>query len=200
MLWFSKRPKLTKEQYEKARAYDSFKTYSKETWLKMLNDIEYIKRNMDMRDRWERGVYWCYDYNWGTSASSVEDKDESWFYNRILSLLEAIGDGWGSGYDSYEYVYRTDDLIISSKDENFKVEELDNGDLLVKETHETFASDGKTISETRVKRYDCGTWKKKTIVTKYKKQLIEDSEYDKLGAARIYCKNYEYTKDKNKWQ
>ena len=187
-MWFSKFPKLSKKQYEKAREVDEFKIHTKEEWKELLNSLINIKSKYNVRDAIEKNFYYIPFPDW---YPKDEQPTESWMYYRISGIVAYIGDGWGSGYIRSETVYITDDFVISDASGHHTFTELENGDLLVQDKIVTKKTDYKTITEIDSQRYDCGKWRKKIIDTEYKKQLIDDEDYITLKVAVKYCEDFE---------
>lgn len=194
-MWFSKHSKLSKKQYEEAREADEFKIMSRDDWKKLLYEVKDIYSKYQRQDTYEKCSFYYQSCNW---YPKDENGEESWYYQRIKNMLEFIGDGWGKGYIRTETVYITDNFVISDASGHHTFTELENGDLLVQTKIVTKKSDSRTITEIDGQRYDCGKWRKKVIESEYKKQLIDDSDYDILGFARFFCRNYEYMKEKEK--
>jgi hypothetical protein len=187
-MWFSKCFKLSKRQYEEARNSDSFKVHTKEEWQEILRSLEGIKYKYDSRDCIEKKLWYVYNVTW---YPKDEQPNETWMYFRVSNMVAYIGDGWGKDYEREEILYDIPSKTISSFDDDYSVNELENGDLLAKHSTPRMKMKTKKITETTYKRYDCGRWSKRSIITKYKKQLIDDEDYVVLKIAEKYCEDFE---------
>jgi len=185
-MWFF--PKISKKEYEEARESDNFKVHTKEEWKEILGSLEEIKYKYDFRDTLEKKHLYCGRYTW---YPKDEQPNETWMYYRVSNMLKYIGDGWGKDYEREEILYKTPNETISSFDDDYSVTELENGDLLVKHYIPRMKMKTKKITEMECNRYDCGLWIKQSIITPYKKQLIDDEDYVTLKVAEKYCKEFE---------
>lgn len=185
-MWFF--PKISKKEYEEARDSDNFKVHTKEEWQEVLGSLEEIKYKYDYRDTLEKKLLYCGRYTW---YPKDEQPNETWMYYRVSNILKYIGDGWGKDYEREEILYKTPNETISSFDDDYSVTELENGDLLVKHCIPRMKMKTKKITEMEYNRYDCGFWIKQSIITTYKKQLIDDKDYVTLKVAEKYCKDFE---------
>ena len=186
-MWFF--PKIFKKEYEETRESDNFKVHTKKEWQEILGFLEGIKYKYDARDCIEKKLW--YVYSSGTWCPKDEQPNETWLYFRVSNMVAYIGDGWGKGYEREEILYDIPSKTISSFDDDYSVNELENGDLLVKHFTPRMKMKSKKITETTYMRYDCGHWSKRSIITKYKKQLIDDEDYVVLKIAEKYCEDFE---------
>lgn len=193
-MWFSKCFKLSKRQYEEARKEDKEESkwiiHPEEEWKRITSRLEEIRTEYRMNEVLERlNLYWPTDL---FLSSGISNKDETWYYLRVKDIINYVGDGWCHDFKKVEYVYHTSDSIISSYEDGYRFEKLENGDLLVKKTIKIKSSKNKDIEELRVKRYDCGEWSVRTITTTYSKKLLSDAEIQEVNQANLrFCIPYE---------